>query len=200
MLKRFLSRRFLLLSLVPFSLGIGVEGTIAKDVIMQFGRPVPAPYPSNNEFAQVQEKVATVLSSKDATTGIQLTDEEREKREKFQRGWAKANPTIARFVGTWHAGDRTYYIYPSKVSRRVCIASVKGNDRIYGMGVVSGASKEIRVGEGSFFWIDNKDALAARDTGTGELYPIFATIGTINLPPEAVQFFDKVQCNKSLPS
>jgi hypothetical protein len=198
MLKQFLSINCLLFVLAAISLDFGVEKTIAKDVIMQPARPGAAPYPSNGDFTQVRQKIQNLFVAGDA--GVRLTDSDREKRQKFQRGWATVNPAIARFVGTWYVGDRTFYIYPSKVQRRVCLASVKGNDRIYGMGVVSGAGKEIRVGEGSFYWIDEKEILAVRDTGTGELYPIFATIGSINLPLEAVEFFDRAQCNKSLPS
>lgn len=198
MLKQFLSINCLLFVLAAVSLDLSIEKTVAKDIIMQPARPGAAPYPSNGEFAQVRQKIQNMFAGGDA--GVRLTDSDREKRQKFQRGWAAVNPTIARFVGTWYIGDRTFYIFPSKVQRRVCLASVKGNDRIYGMGVVSGAGKEIRVGEGSFYWIDEKEILAARDIGTGELYPIFATIGSINLPPEAVEFFDRAQCNKSLPS
>ncbi|MBW4520982.1 MAG: hypothetical protein KME16_14920 [Scytolyngbya sp. HA4215-MV1] len=158
------------------------------------GNPSESPFPSNAEFAAIDRQIA----SNNLVSNVRLSSTERKKRRAFQQGWMKANPSIARFVGTWYAGDLTFYIYPSKFKRRVCVVTQQKETIDYHLGVVSG--KELRFGSRSLFWIEKEDMLAARETGTSELYPIFAIAGSAQLPPDVVVEFDKADCNKSLPA
>ena len=158
------------------------------------GNPSGSPFPSNDEFAAVDRQIA----SNNLASNVRLSNTERRKRRAFQQGWTKANPPIARFVGTWYSGDRTFYIYPSKFKRRVCVVTQQKETMDYRLGVVSG--KELRFGSSSLFWIEKEDILAARDTGTSDLYPIFAIAGSAQLSPEVAIEFDKADCNKSLPA
>lgn len=128
-----------------------------------------------------------------------LSSAEISQRRAYQANWAKMNPTGARFAGAWVAGDRYYYVYPSKVKSRVCVVTL--TDGKYEFSNGQGLSREMRYQKNSLFWIDQADVLAARDFGSGKLYPIYATQSV----PDATEFsrfdfgFNRAECATQLP-
>jgi len=152
-------------------------------------------YPTREELNQFNRK----LKSGAFGNGVKLTAAERQQRQSYQSAWAKVNPTSAKFAGAWAAGDRTYYVYPSKVKSRVCV--VMFNNGKYDFANGQSISRELRYLSNGLFWIDQADVLAARDSGTGELYPVFATATTPD-PAGLTNFdfgFKNADCTTVLP-
>lgn len=152
-------------------------------------------YPTREELDQFKRKLKSGAFGK----GVRLSAAERQQRQAYQATWAKLNPTSARFAGTWVAGDRAFYVYPSKTKSRVCV--VMFNNGKYEFANGQSISRELRYLSNGFFWIDQADVLAARDSGNGELYPVFATAATPN-PAELANFdfgFRNADCTTVLP-
>ncbi|MDX2239629.1 MAG: hypothetical protein NW224_02990 [Leptolyngbyaceae cyanobacterium bins.302] len=152
-------------------------------------------YPSREELNQFNRK----LKSGAFGNGVKLSAEQRKQRQAYQATWAQVNPTAAKFAGAWIAGDRTYYVYPSKVKSRVCVVTL--TDGKYEFANGQSISREMRYLNNGFFWVDQSEVLAARDTGTGQLYPVFASAATPD-PAELTNFdfgFQNATCTTVLP-
>jgi hypothetical protein len=152
-------------------------------------------YPTREELNQFNRK----LKSGAFGNGVRLTAAERQQRQAYQANWAKLNPTSARFAGSWVNGDRAFYVYPSKMKSRVCVVMLKDGKYEFANG--QSISRELRYLSNGFFWIDQADVLAARDAGTGDLYPVFATATTPD-PAGLTNFdfgFKNADCTTALP-
>lgn len=134
------------------------------------GRGPVIGYPKNQELTQFKRNLQSGAYGK----GTQLAASDRSQRQAFQATIAKSNPTIAKFVGAWSAGDRVYYVYPSKVKSRVCVVTNSGNNGKLEFSNGTAISRELRYQDNGIYWVDQADILASRDKGTGTLYPIFA--------------------------
>lgn len=152
-------------------------------------------YPTDKELSQFKQK----LKSGAFGNGIKLSSADRTQRQAYQSTWAKMNPTGAKFVGAWQAGDRYYYVYPSKVKSRVCVVTKAANGKAeFSNG--QAISRELRYQSNGLFWIDQADILAARDAGTGQLYPVFAVQSTPD-PADLTNFnfgFNHAECAMEL--
>lgn len=152
-------------------------------------------YPTREELNQFNRK----LKSGAFGNGAKLTAAERQQRQAYQANWAKINPTSARFAGAWVAGDRAFYVYPSKTKSRVCVVMM--NDGKYEFANGQSISRELRYLSNGLFWIDQAEVLAGRDSGNGELYPVFASAGTPD--PAGLTNFDfgfrNADCTTVLP-
>ncbi|MDX2229343.1 MAG: hypothetical protein NW220_06880 [Leptolyngbyaceae cyanobacterium bins.349] len=152
-------------------------------------------YPTREELNQFNRK----LKSGAFGNGVRLSASDRQQRQSYQATWAKVNPTGARFAGAWQAGDRAYYVYPSKVKSRVCVVMFANGKYEFANG--QSISRELRYLDNGFFWVDQAEVLAARDSGTGELYPVFATAATPD--PSGLTNFDfgfrNADCTTVLP-
>lgn len=126
-------------------------------------------YPNNQELTQFKRNLQSGAYGK----GMQLTSTDRSQRQAFQATVAKSNPTIAKFVGAWSTGDRVYYVYPSKVKSRVCVVTNSGNNGKLEFSNGTAISRELSYQSNGLYFVDQADALASRDKGTGTLYPIF---------------------------
>lgn len=152
-------------------------------------------YPNREELNQFNRK----LKSGAFGSGVKLSASDRKQRESYQSTWAKVNPTGARFAGAWVAGDRAYYVYPSKVKSRVCVVTVENGKYEFANG--QSISRELRYQDNGFFWIDQSEVLAARDSGTGQLYPVYAATKTPD-PAGLTDFdfgFKNADCATTLP-
>jgi hypothetical protein len=152
-------------------------------------------YPTREELNQFNRK----LKAGAFGNGVRLSAEQRKQRQTYQATWAKVNPTSAKFAGAWAVGDRTYYVYPSKVKSRVCMVMQANGKYEFANG--QSISRELRYLNNGFFWIDQAEVLAARDTGTGQLYPIFASASLPN-PAGLTNFdfgFQNADCTTVLP-
>jgi hypothetical protein len=150
-------------------------------------------YPAVADLNEFKRNIKTYKS------GVQLSSAERSQRLAYQQTWAKVNPAGAKFTGTWVSGDRTYFVYPSKVKSRLCVITLK--DGKYEFSNAQGIALEMRYLDNQFFWVDQPDMLAARDSGTGKLYPIFAATGTPD-PARKADFsfgFSNAECTTELP-
>ncbi|EKQ69796.1 hypothetical protein OsccyDRAFT_2441 [Leptolyngbyaceae cyanobacterium JSC-12] len=152
-------------------------------------------YPDHKELNEFRSK----LKSGAFGNGVKLSAADRNQRQSYQATWAKVNPTGAKFAGAWVAGDRYYYVYPSKVKSRVCVVTLNNGKYEFSNG--QSIRRELRYQSHGLFWIDRADVLAARDSGTGQLYPIFATQSAPN-PAELANFdfgFRHAECTTELP-
>jgi len=152
-------------------------------------------YPTQNELNQFNRKLKAGAFGQ----GVQLSASDRQQRQTYQSAWTKMNPTGARFSGAWVAGDRTYYVYPSKVKSRVCVVTFNNGKYEFANGQSIG--REMRYNDNGFFWVDQAEVLAARDSGTGELYPVFAATGSPD-PSRMTDFdfgFRNAECATNLP-
>jgi hypothetical protein len=153
------------------------------------------PYPSNAALNQFRRDLKS-----GAFGGTRLSSADVQQRLNYQKNWMDVNPTGAKFVGTWVAGDRTYYVYPSKVKSRLCVVVYKNGK--YEFSNAQGIAREMRYQNNQFFWVDQADILAGRDAGTGKLYPVFAAQGT----PDASRLadfsygFSSAECTQELPN
>jgi hypothetical protein len=154
-------------------------------------------YPSNQELTQFKRNLKAGAYGK----GMPLAATDRTQRQAFQAAIAKANPTIAKFVGAWTTGDRVYYVYPSKVKSRVCVVTNSGNNGRLEFSNGTAISRELRYQDNSMYWVDQADVLASRDKGSGALYPIFAASGAPS-PTDLASFdygFRNAECSMQLP-
>jgi hypothetical protein len=153
------------------------------------------PYPSNKDLMEFKRS----LKSGAFGNNTRISSAELNQRLSYQKNWMAVNATGAKFVGTWVAGDRTYYVYPSKVKSRLCVVSYK--DGKYEFSNAQGIAREMRYQNSQFFWVDQADVLAGRDAGTGKLYPVFAAQGA----PDAARMadfsfgFSSAECTQELP-
>lgn len=125
-------------------------------------------FPTQQEFNNFKRS----LQAGAFGTGRPITAEERRQRQAYLTTWDKVNPTGAKFAGAWSDGNRYYYVYPSTVKSRVCVVTLI--DGKYDFSNGQAISQELRYRSNGFFWIDRPDTLAARDNGTGKLYPVYA--------------------------
>jgi hypothetical protein len=139
------------------------------------------------------------LSSGAFGPGVTLSPASRSQRRAYQTTWAKVNPTGAKFAGAWVSGDRYYYVYPSKVKSRVCVVTLIDGKYEFSNG--QSISRELRYRDSGLFWVDQTEVLAARDSGDGKLYPVYAAQST----PDAGQLanfdygFQNAECTTELP-
>lgn len=152
-------------------------------------------YPTQQEFNTFKRS----LQAGAFGTGSQITAEERRQRQAYLATWNKVNPTGAKFAGAWSDGSRYYYVYPSTVKSRVCVVTLINGKYDFSNG--QAISQELRYRSHGFFWIDQPNVLAARDNGTGKLYPVYAVQST----PDAAAIanfdygFRHAQCTTELP-
>lgn len=129
-------------------------------------------FPTQQEFTSFKRNLQAGTFGK----GTQMSAEERRQRQTYLASWDKVNPTGVKFAGAWSDGNRYYYVYPSTVKSRVCVVTL--TDGKYDFSNGQAISQELRYRNHGFFWIDRPDVLAARDNGTGKLYPVFAVQST----------------------
>jgi hypothetical protein len=56
----------------------------------------------------------------------------------FRAAWMKADPSVARFLGSWYIGSEFLLdVYPSKLKGKVCVLG-SGDARVFGFGEVNG--------------------------------------------------------------
>jgi hypothetical protein len=61
-------------------------------------------------------------------------------------------------------------------------------------------NKELRYGGGKgFFWIDRQNIVASRDSGSGDLYPIYATSEVPKLSESMIGDMERQKCITTLP-
>lgn len=125
-------------------------------------------YPTQQEFNSFKRD----LQAGTFGTGTKMTSEELRQRQAYLVTWDKVNSTGAKFAGAWSDGNRYYYIYPSKIKSRVCIVTLI--DGKYDFSNGQAISQELRYRNHGFFLVDQPGVLAARNNGTGKLYPVFA--------------------------
>jgi hypothetical protein len=152
-------------------------------------------YPSHQELTQFKKALRSGVFG----SGSKLSPGERSQRQAYQARWAKVNPTGARFAGAWSTGDRYYYIYPSTVKGRVCVVTYLNNEYEFSNG--QSISNELKYRNKGLFWIDQAETLAARDSGNGQLYPVYAVQSVPN--PNGLTNFDYgfrvAECTMELP-
>ena len=148
-------------------------------------------YPSADELTQFRQKLKSGAFGQSAALSQQ--------QQAYRATWAKVNPTGAKFTGAWTAGDRTYYVYPSKVKSRVCVVTRESNGKLeFSNG--QAISRELRYRSNGLYWIDQANVLAARDGGTGQLYPLFVA-SDAPTPVELADFsygFTTAECTMEL--
>lgn len=148
-------------------------------------------YPSDKELTQFKQN----LKSGTFGQSVALSPQQ----QAYRATWAKLNPTGAKFAGAWTAGDRTYYVYPSKVKSRVCVVTREGNGKLeFSNG--QAISRELRYRDNGLYWIDQANVLAAREGGTGQLYPLFVA-NSAPTPAELTDFnygFNSAECTMDL--
>ena len=61
-------------------------------------------------------------------------------------------------------------------------------------------NRELRYGGGrGFFWINRENIVASRDSGAGDLYPIYATYEVPELPASMISDMERQKCITTLP-
>jgi hypothetical protein len=152
-------------------------------------------YPTQQEFNTFKRS----LQAGAFGTVPTISADERRQREAYLTTWNKVNSTGVKFAGAWSDGNRYYYVYPSTVKSRVCVVTLINGKYDFSNG--QAISQELRYRNNSFFWIDQPNALAARDNGAGKLYPVFAVQSTPDA--SAIANFDfgfrNAQCTAELP-
>jgi hypothetical protein len=177
----FPSLRNSLPSVPPSSTPIKPTDTIAK-------------YPTNDDFNAFEDKLQDNPESL-----IKLRGNQAEQRRKFQNDWKARNPNAAKFLGAWYTGDRYFYVFPATVKGGTCVVTQDANGKL-NMQVGTVLNKELRYGGGKgFFWRDRENIVASRDSGSGSLYPIYATSASPELSESMIGDMERQKCITTLP-
>jgi hypothetical protein len=154
-----------------------------------------AKYPSNNEFNAFDSKLRGNPESL-----VRLRGNQTEQRRKFQNEWKARNPNAAKFLGAWYTGDRYFYVFPSTVKGGTCVVTQDANGAM-NMQVGTVLNRELRYGgDKGFFWRDRPNIIASRDSGSGRLYPIYATLRMPELSESMIGDMERQKCIVTLPS
>jgi|GEM_PF-1922902 len=153
-----------------------------------------AKYPTNDDFNAFEDKLQGNPESL-----VKLRGNQAEQRRKFQNDWKASNPNAAKFLGAWYTGDRYFYVFPSTAKGGTCVVTQDANGKLdMKIGVV--LNQELRYDGGKgFFWRDRPNIIASRDSGSGSLYPIYATFATPELPENMIGDMERQKCITSLP-
>ncbi|TYQ30950.1 tetratricopeptide repeat protein [Pseudanabaena sp. UWO310] len=153
-----------------------------------------AKYPTKEDFITLEKKLQGNPESL-----VKLRGNQAEQRRKFQEIWKDRNPNAAKFLGAWYTSDRYFYVFPSTVKGGTCVVTQDAIGKLdMQIGVV--LNKELRYGGGKgFFWIDRENIVASRDSGSGSLYPIYATMGMPELPESMIGDMERQKCITTLP-
>jgi len=85
------------------------------------------------------------------------------------------------------------------VKSRVCVITLIDGKYEFSNG--QSISRELRYRDSGFFWVDQSTALAARESGSSKLYPVFAAQSAPD-PAEIANFnfgFRNAECTTELP-
>jgi len=177
-----------------------VQGAVAEAIaLQQSDNPVKttdtiAKYPSPDDFNAFEDKLQGNPESL-----VKLRGNQAEQRRKFQNDWKDRNPNAAKFLGAWYSGNKYFYVFPSTAKSRTCVVTQDANGKL-DMQVGSALNQELRYGGGKgFFWRDRPNIIAARDSGSGSLYPIYATFGMPELSDGMITDMDRQNCITTLP-
>ncbi len=170
-------------SVPPSSTSVKLTDTIAK-------------YPTNDNFKKVDR---ILQASSNPESSVNLKGNQQDQRRKFQKEWEGRNPAAAKFLGGWYTGNKFFYVYPSTVKGGTCVVTQDANSKLdMKIGVV--LNKELRYGGGKgFFWIDRANIVASRDSGAGDLYPIYATSEVPKLSESMIGDMERQKCITTLP-
>ena len=154
-----------------------------------------AKYPTNDDFNAFDNKLRGNPESL-----VKLRGNQAEQRRKFQNEWKARNPNAAKFLGAWYTGDRYFYVFPSTAKGGTCVVTQDANGTLdMKIGVV--LNQELRYDGGKgFFWRDRPNIIASRDSGSGSLYPIYATFGMPELPENMIGDMERQKCITTLPT
>ena len=156
-----------------------------------------AKYPTNDDF----EKVDRILqASRNPESLVNLKGNQQNQRRKFQKEWESRNPAAAKFLGGWYTGNKSFYVYPSTVKGGTCVVTKDYQGNLT-MQIGTVLNRELRYGGGKgFFWINRENIVASRDSGNGDLYPIYATYEVPELPASMISDMESQKCITTLPS
>lgn len=168
-------------SVPPYSTPVKPTDTIAK-------------YPTNEDFNAFEDKLQGNPESL-----VKLRGNQAEQRRKFQNDWKARNPNAAKFLGAWYTGSRYFYVFPSTAKSRTCVVTQDANGKL-DMQVGTVLNQEMRYSGGKgFFWRDRDNIVASRDSGSGSLYPIYATSGMPELTESMIGDMERQKCITTLP-
>jgi hypothetical protein len=154
-----------------------------------------AKYPTNKNFNAFEDKLQGNPESL-----VKLRGNQSEQRRKFQNDWKARNPNAAKFLGAWYTGDRYFYVFPSTVKGGTCVVTQDANRKL-NMQIGTVLNQELRYGGGKgLFWRDRPNIIASRDSGSGNLYPIYATSGMPELSESMIGDMERQKCIATLPS
>jgi hypothetical protein len=153
-----------------------------------------AKYPTNEDFNAFEDKLQGNPESL-----VKLRGNQAEQRRKFQNDWKARNPNAAKFLGSWYTGNRYFYVFPSTEKSRTCVVTHVANGKL-DMQIGTVLNQELRYGGGKgFFWRDRENIVASRDSGNGDLYPIYATYEVPELPASMISDMESQKCITTLP-
>jgi len=153
-----------------------------------------AKYPTNDDFNAFEDKLQGNPESL-----VKLRGNQAEQRRKFQNDWQDRNPNAAKFLGAWYTGNRYFYVFPSTAKSRTCVVTQDANGNL-DMQIGTVLNQELRYGGGKgFFWRDRSNIIASRDSGSGSLYPIYATSAIPELPESIIGDMERQKCITALP-
>ena len=153
-----------------------------------------AKYPAPDEIEAFDNKF---LDNSESL--VKLRGNQAEQRRKFQNEWIDRNPNAAKFLGAWYTGDRYFYVFPATAKGGTCVVTQDANGKL-NMQVGTVLNKELRYGGGKgFFWRDRENIVASRDSGSGSLYPIYATSAIPELPESIIGDMERQKCITALP-
>lgn len=83
-------------------------------------------YPTERELRQLRvdlsQRVQSLLSGEMSyLLEDRRTSQEQQRRQAFVSAWARTNPAIAPFLGSWSGYEQTLRIYPSRNRNQVCL-------------------------------------------------------------------------------
>jgi len=155
---------------------------------------VIARYPTSDDFNTLENKLQGNPESL-----VKLRGNQAAQLRRFQNDWKVRNLAAAKFLGAWYTGNRYFYIFPSTAKSGTCVVTQDTNGKLdMKIGVV--LNKELRYGGGKgFFWIDRENIVAGRDSGSGSLYPIYATFVMPELPENMIVDMERQRCITNFP-
>lgn len=155
-----------------------------------------AKYPTNEDFKKVDR---ILRASRNPASLVNLKGNQQNQRRKFQREWESRNPAAAKFLGGWYTGNKSFYVYPSTAKGGTCVVTKDYQGNLT-MQIGTVLNRELRYGGGKgFFWIDRENIVASRDSGNGDLYPIYATSEVPELPASIISDMERQKCITTLP-
>lgn len=156
----------------------------------------PFDFPSDQQFRYFDQTVEDLRR-----TEVKLTATDQKQRRAIQQSWAKRNE-LANYLGGWSSGDRAFYIFPAQRKKFACVVVQEGNETRFNVGYTF-TGKELRYGDGrdkdnALYWRNKPDVIAARDSGPGELYPLFAAQRSLTVSERMQEDFKQAGCPTEL--